>query len=85
MHNHYEHNVPCRGTDAQDIVGSIHMRHLVCMFDLVVCSRCRQMYAVQSLEQRRRRRTGSSLVERTERAVTSTLPKNLIARTPMQV
>ena len=33
------------------------------------------MYAMLSHERRRRRRTGSALVERTERAVASTLPK----------
>jgi hypothetical protein len=32
------------------MLGSTHMRHLVCMFDVVVRSRCRQMYAVQSHE-----------------------------------
>jgi hypothetical protein len=32
------------------------------------------------LERRRRRRTGLALVERVERAVASTLPKNLITR-----
>jgi hypothetical protein len=42
--------VPCGGTDAHDISGSIHTRHLVCMFDLVVRIRCRQVYAVQSFE-----------------------------------
>jgi hypothetical protein len=32
---------------------------LVRMFDVVVRTRCRQMYAVQSLKRRRRRRTGA--------------------------
>jgi hypothetical protein len=61
------------------------MRYLVCMFDVVVCSRRMEMYVVQSHERRRRRGTWSTLVERTKRAVASTLPKNLIARTPVQV
>jgi hypothetical protein len=80
-----EHNVPCGGIHAQGFSGSIHTRHLVCMFDVVVRSRCRQMYAMQSLEQRRRRGTLSALVERMKRAIVSTLPKNLIARTSVQV
>jgi hypothetical protein len=42
--------IPCGGTDAQDISDSIYMRHLMCMFDVVVHSRCRKMYAAQSLE-----------------------------------
>jgi hypothetical protein len=75
MHKYEEQSVPCGGTDAQGINDSIHTRYLVCMFDVVVRSRCRQMYAVQFLERRRRRRAGSTLVERTERAVASTLPK----------
>jgi hypothetical protein len=37
------------GTDAQGISDSIPTRHLVCMFDVVVRSLCRQMYAMQSL------------------------------------
>jgi hypothetical protein len=57
MHKYKEQIVPCGGTDAQGISGSIHTRHLVCMFDVVVHSRCRLMYAVQSLERRRRRGT----------------------------
>jgi hypothetical protein len=57
MHKYKEQIVPCGWTDAQGISGSIHMRHLVCMFDVVVRSRRRQMYAVQSLERRRRRGT----------------------------
>jgi hypothetical protein len=52
------------------------------MFDVVVRSQRRHMYAVQSLERRRRRGTLSVLVERTKRADASTLSKNLIARTP---
>ena len=39
-------------TDAQGISDSIHTRHLVCMFDVVVRSRREQMYAMQSLERR---------------------------------
>jgi hypothetical protein len=85
MHKYKEQIVPCRGTDAQGISGSIHTRHLVCMFDIVVHSPCRQMYAVQSLERRRRRGTWSTLVQWMKRAITSTLPKNLIARTPVQM
>jgi hypothetical protein len=50
MHKYEEQSVPCRGTDAQGISDSIHMRHLVCLFDVAVQSRCRKMYAVQSLE-----------------------------------
>ena len=50
MHKYKEQIVPCGGTDAQGISGSIHTRHIVCMFDVVVRSRSRQMYAVQSLE-----------------------------------
>jgi hypothetical protein len=69
--------VPCGGSDAQGISGSIHTRHLVCMFDVVVQICCRHVYAVQSFE--------AALVERMKRAVASTLPKNLIACTPIQV
>jgi hypothetical protein len=36
MHKYEEHNVSCGGTNAQGISGSIHMRYLVCMFDVVV-------------------------------------------------
>jgi hypothetical protein len=50
MHKYEEQKVPCEGTDAQGISDSIHMRHLGCMFDVVVLSRCRKLYAVQSLE-----------------------------------
>jgi hypothetical protein len=85
MHNYEEHNVLSGGTDAQGISGFIHTRHLMCMFDVVLRSRCRQMHSVQSLERRQRRRTESALVERTERAVASTLPKNPITHTPAQV
>jgi hypothetical protein len=59
MHIYGKQEVSSGGTDAQDISGSIHTRHLVCMFDVVVRNRCRQVYAVQSLERRRRRRTGA--------------------------
>jgi hypothetical protein len=57
----------------------------MCMFDVVVRSRRRQMYTVQSHKWCRRRGTWSALVERTKQAVASTLPKNLIARTYVQV
>jgi hypothetical protein len=57
MHKYKVQIVPCGGTDAQDISGSIRTRYLMCMFDVVVRSRCRQMYAVQSLERRQRRGT----------------------------
>jgi hypothetical protein len=57
MHKYQEQSVPYGGTNAQGISVSIHMRHLVCMFDVVVHIRCRQMYAVQSLERRRRQGT----------------------------
>jgi hypothetical protein len=50
MHKYEEHSVPYGGTDAQGISGSIHTRHLVCLFDVAVQSRCRKMYVVQSLE-----------------------------------
>jgi hypothetical protein len=46
----YNRKHPYGGTDAQGISGSIHTRHLVCMFDGVVHSRCRNIYAMQSLE-----------------------------------
>jgi hypothetical protein len=49
MYKYEEHIVHCGRTEAQGISGSIHTRHLVCMFDVVVHSRCRQVYAVQSL------------------------------------
>jgi hypothetical protein len=55
MHKYEEHSVPRGGTDAQDISGSIHMTHLLCMFDLVVRNQCRKMYAVLSHERHRRR------------------------------
>jgi hypothetical protein len=51
MHKYEEHSVPYGGTHAQGISDSIHKRHLVCLFDVTVQSRCRKMYAVQSLEQ----------------------------------
>jgi hypothetical protein len=41
MHKYKEQIVPRREIDAQGISGSIHTRHLVCMFDVVVR---RQMY-----------------------------------------
>jgi hypothetical protein len=52
MHKYEKQEVPCGGTDVQGISGNIRMKHLVCMFDVVVRTRCRQMYAVQSLERR---------------------------------
>jgi hypothetical protein len=85
MHKYKEHIVPCKCIDAQGSNGSIHTRHPVCMFDVDVCNRYRQMYAMQSLKRRRRRRTESALVERMERAVVSILPKKLIVRTPVKV
>jgi hypothetical protein len=57
MHKYEEQSVPSGGTDAQDTSGSIHTRHLVCLFDVAVRSRCRKMYAVQSLERSPGRRT----------------------------
>jgi hypothetical protein len=48
MHKYEEQKAPCGGTHAQGISGSIHTRHLV--FDVAVQSRCRKMYAMQSLE-----------------------------------
>jgi hypothetical protein len=57
MHKAKERSVPCGETDAKGISGSIHTRHLVCMFNVVVRSRYRQMYEVQSLERHRRRGT----------------------------
>jgi hypothetical protein len=50
MHKYKEQIIIYGGTNAQGISGSIHTRHLMCMFDVVIHSRCRQMYAVQSLE-----------------------------------
>jgi hypothetical protein len=57
MHKYEEQSVPRGGTDAQGISGSIHTRHLVCVFDVAIRSRCMQIYAVQSLKRRRRRGT----------------------------
>jgi hypothetical protein len=54
MQKYKERIVLYRGTDAQGISGSIQTRQLVCMFDVVVRSRCWKKYAVQSLERRRR-------------------------------
>jgi hypothetical protein len=79
MHKYEEQSVSRGGTDAQGIHGSIHTRHLVCMFGVVVRSRYRQTYVVQSHEWCRRWRIGLVLAELTERVVASTLPKNLIA------
>jgi hypothetical protein len=36
MHKYEKQKILCGGTDAQDISGSIHTRHLVCMFDVPV-------------------------------------------------
>jgi hypothetical protein len=36
MHKYEEQSVPYGGTDAQGISGSIHMRHLVCLFDVAI-------------------------------------------------
>jgi hypothetical protein len=57
MQKYKERIVLYRGTEAQGISGSIQTRHLVCMFDVVVRSRCWKKYAVQSLERRRRQGT----------------------------
>jgi hypothetical protein len=57
MHKYEDQSVPYGGTDAQGISGSIHTRHLMFMFNVVILSRCRQMYAVQSLKRRQRRGT----------------------------
>jgi hypothetical protein len=78
-----EQSVPCGGTDAQGISGSIHTRHLVCMFDVVVRSRCRQMYEVSRMALTTKNWIVVGRADR--RAVASTLPKNLIVRTPVQV
>jgi hypothetical protein len=59
MHKYEEQSVPSGGTDAQGTSGSIHTRHLVCLFDVAVRSRCRKMYAVQSLERSPGRRTAA--------------------------
>jgi hypothetical protein len=58
MHKYGKQKVPCRGTDAQGISGSIHTWHLVFLFDVAVQIQCRKVYTVQSLEWRRPRRTG---------------------------
>jgi hypothetical protein len=50
MHKYEEQKVPCGGIVAQGISCSNHTIHLVCMFDVAVQSRCRKIYAVQSLE-----------------------------------
>jgi hypothetical protein len=50
MHKYIKQKVPCGGTDVQGISSSIHTRHLICMFDVVVHSQCMKMYVVQSLE-----------------------------------
>jgi hypothetical protein len=78
----------------------IHMRRLVCMFDIAIQIRCSKMYAVQSLERSSKEEhqhaspgeddeepdvNEAVLVERVKQAVVSTLPKNLIAYTPVQV
>jgi hypothetical protein len=46
MHKYEKQNVSCGGTNAQGISGSIHMRYLVCMFDVSVQSWCGKMYAM---------------------------------------
>jgi hypothetical protein len=50
MHKYEKQKVPYEGIDAQGLSDSIHTRHLGCMFDVVVLSRCRKLYASQSLE-----------------------------------
>jgi hypothetical protein len=87
MHKYEKQKVSCGGTDAKDTSDSIHTRHLMCMFDVVVHSRCRKMYAEHALErlqedEQQHVSPGEDDEERMKRAVTSTLPKNLIARTP---
>jgi hypothetical protein len=54
MHKYGKQKVPCEGIDAQGISGSIYTRHLVCLFDVAVQIRCRNVYTVQSLERHRR-------------------------------
>jgi hypothetical protein len=69
----YPEEVPCRG-----IGGSIRTRYSA-LLEVMDHSRCRKRFAVQSHELspgRRRRRRG--------RAVTESLPKNLIAAHPVQ-
>jgi hypothetical protein len=58
MHKYWKQKASCEGTDAQVISGSIHTRHLVCMFDVAVQIWYMKVYEVQSLELRRRWRTG---------------------------
>jgi hypothetical protein len=85
MHKYKEQNVPCGGTDAQGISGSIHTRHLV----YVRCSRTQLTQAdVRSAVPRTALVTRNSIsVGRADGAstVARTLPKNLIAHTPVQV
>jgi hypothetical protein len=38
MHKYEEQNIPYGGTDAQYMSGSIHTRHVVCMFGVAVQS-----------------------------------------------
>jgi hypothetical protein len=38
MHKYEEQSVPYGGTDAQGTSDSIHTRHLMCLFDVVVRS-----------------------------------------------
>jgi hypothetical protein len=73
-------------TDAQGINGSIHMRHLMYMFDVAIQIRCRKMYALQSLEQSPEEdQQHASLGEDDEeqeqitRAIANMLPKNLMS------
>jgi hypothetical protein len=49
MHKYLEQSVPYGCSDAQGKSGFIHTRYLVCMFDVIVRSRRRQIYAVRSL------------------------------------
>jgi hypothetical protein len=100
MYKYEKQKVFCGGTDAQDIGGSIHTRHLVCMFDVAVQIRCKKMYAVQSprtvagrrtttrVARGRRRRTRcrrSSTGRTDETSSREYAPKNLIVRTPVHM
>jgi hypothetical protein len=100
MHKYEEQSVPYGGTDAQGISDSIHTRHLVCLFDVAVQSRCMKMYAMQSLERSSRRITSALVTPERRRTAgcrrsvgtnrsreqsRRRSPKNLIAHTPVQV
>jgi hypothetical protein len=80
-----------RRTDAQGINDFIHMKHLVCMFDVAVQIRCSKMYAVESLKRSPEDDDEEQDVEvavlgQTYHASSREYaPKNLIAHTPVQV